>query len=186
MARPHIETTETSLNEWMALARHNKKLHEASAAYYKTFADTSMLAAVVLGSSGGILNIVLGAIDPLSFVLVNVAQIVLGSLGLISTAIITASKQLELEANTLHHLEHASKYSELHRTIRSELVLIRMNDSSFASKTDFLKTIQHELDRIEENAPAIPSHIELKLGAKCVSPLESPIASPGTSITNAP
>jgi len=109
-----METTENLLSEWMCLAKQNKKLHEASAAYYKKFADTSILTAIVLGSTGSILNIVLGSLDPFSSVLINVSQIMLGATGLISTAIIGASKQLELEANTLHHLEHASKYGELH------------------------------------------------------------------------
>ena len=164
-----METTENLLSEWMSLAKHNKKLHEESAAYYKKFADTSVLTAIVMGSTGSILNIVLGAVDPFSFVFVNVAQIALGCTGLIATGIITASKQLEFEKNTLHHIEHANKYGELHRTIRAELILFHMKDSSYASKTDFLKVIEHELDRIEENAPSIPDHIQRKLGPKCVS-----------------
>ncbi len=175
-----METTENLLSEWMALAKHNKKLHEASAVYYKKFAEISILSSIVLGSTGSILNIVLGALDPFSSVIVNVAQIALGASGLVATAIITASKQLELEANTLHHIEHASKYGELYRTIRAELVLIRMNDSSYLSKTDFLKHIEHELDRFELNAPTISDHIKRNLGPKCIA---SPNHSPTPSIT---
>ena len=85
----------------------------------------SILSSIVLvGTTGSILNIVLGALDPFSSFIVNVAQIAVGASGLVATAIITASKQLELEANTSHHIEHASKYGELCRTIRAELVLI--------------------------------------------------------------
>jgi hypothetical protein len=138
-----------------------------------------VICAIVLGSTGGILHIALGAIEPVSFVLVNVAQICLGAVGLISTGIITVSKQLELEANVIQHLENTVKYSELHRMIRSELVLLKMNDSSYASNTDFLKTCQNELNRIEESAPTIPSFIEKKLGSKYVA---SSTQSPGTSV----
>ena len=74
------------------MARHNKKPHEAAAKYYKICANTCMICAIVLRSTGGILNIALGAIEPVSFVLVNVAQICLGAVGLISTRIITVSK----------------------------------------------------------------------------------------------
>jgi hypothetical protein len=63
--------------------------------------------------------------------------------------------------------------------IRSEFVLLKMNDSSFASSTDFLETCQNELNRIEELAPAIPLLIEEKLGSKYVA---SPTQSPGTSV----
>ena len=114
-----METTEHLLSSWMALAKHNKKLHEASGIYYKKIADISILTAIVMGSTGSILNILLGAIDPFGSVLMNVAQIALGALGLVATAIVTASKQLDLEANTLHHIEHAQKYSELHRNIQA-------------------------------------------------------------------
>jgi len=51
-----------------------------------------------------------------------------------------------------------------------------MRDSAFANNTDFMKTIQHEIDRIEESAPNIPGFIEVKIGAKCTS---SPSQSPG-------
>jgi hypothetical protein len=138
-----------------------------------------MICAIVLGSTCGLLNIALGAIEPVSFVLVNVSQICLGALGLISTGIVTVSKQLELEANVIQHLEYTVKYSELHRMIRSELVLFKMNDSSYASTTNFLKTCQNELNRVEELAPSIPSFIEENLGSKCVA---SPTQSPGTSV----
>ncbi len=107
----------------MRLAKHSKKLHEESAAYYKKFADTGILTAIVMGSTGSILNIVLGSIDPFSFVLVNDAQIALGCTGSIATGIITASRQLEFEKNTIHRIEHASKYGKLHRNRRAELIL---------------------------------------------------------------
>jgi hypothetical protein len=104
------------------MARHNKRLHEATDVDCKKFVDISIMNAIVMGSTGLILNIILGAINPINFVLVNVAQFLLRTIGSIATAIVTASKQLELEANTLHHLEHASKCGQLHRTIPVELV----------------------------------------------------------------
>ena len=54
-----------------------------------------------------------------------------------------------------------------------------MNDSSYASNADFLKTCQNEMIRIDESAPSIPSFIEEKLGFKYVA---SPTQSLGTSI----
>ena len=41
-----------------------------------------------------------------------------------------------------------------------------MNDSAYASNTNFMKTIQHEIDRIEESAASIPGFIEAKIGSK--------------------
>ncbi len=77
------------------------------------------------------LNIVLGAIEPVHLIYVNPSQICLGLTGLGATVIMTLSKQLELDANAIHHGEYASKCSEqLHRLIRAELVLIHCQDSS--------------------------------------------------------
>ena len=170
---PRLETTENVLNAWMLLARRNKKLHQDSSAYFKRAAEGSMVTALVLGASSGLLNVVLGVLDPTTL-LINVAQIVLGMTGLSATIIVQVAKQLELDANTIHHNEAALKYGELHRMIRSELVLLRRNDSSYASAEDFLKQCQHELNRIEESAPAVPEHIGVK---SICSPTQSPDAS---------
>jgi hypothetical protein len=87
----------------------------------------------------------------------------------------TLSMQLELDAYAINHSESALRYSELHWQIRAELVLLRMNDSSYASSTDFLKTCVAELNRIEESAPAVPEHVSKRLGAKCTCyPAPSP------------
>ena len=51
------------------LTRRNKKLHDAAAKYYKILCVvTCMICEIVLGSTGGILDIALGGIEPVSFV----------------------------------------------------------------------------------------------------------------------
>ncbi len=55
-------TTELIINEWMLLARHNKKLYDVAAKHYKMRADTCMICVVISGSASGILNVALGAI----------------------------------------------------------------------------------------------------------------------------
>ena len=95
-----------------------------------------MVTALVLGASSGLLNGVLGVIDP-TMLLINVAQIALGMTGLNATIILKIAKQLELDVSTIHHNEAALKYGELHRMIRSELVWLRRGDSRYASAEDF-------------------------------------------------
>jgi hypothetical protein len=46
-----------------------------------------------------------------------------------ATAITAISKQLDLEAQGILHAEYNSKYSELHRQIRAEQMLLRMTDT---------------------------------------------------------
>ena len=167
--------TEALLTEWMMLARHNKRVHGDASTYYRKWADTSMIMSVITGTTSSILNIVLGVLDPVQLVVVNLSQILLGLTGLGATVIMTISKQLDLDALGILHAEYSSKYSELHRQIRAELMLLRMNDSSFAISTYFLKTCAAELNRIEESFLAIPEHIIKRVGAKCTcSPAQSP------------
>jgi hypothetical protein len=119
------ESHEMVLTEWMLMFRHNKRLHNEDSKYYKRYSGTSPLSAIILGSTVGILNIGLGAIEPSSILLINIAQICLGAVNLLaSTAIIPASKHLEYEKNTLEHIEHASTYSKIHISIRLKLVLL--------------------------------------------------------------
>ncbi len=66
------ETTESVLNAWMVLAYRNKKLDHDSSAYFKRAAEASMVTALVLGASSGLLNVVLGVLDPTTL-LINVA-----------------------------------------------------------------------------------------------------------------
>ena len=40
---------------------------------------------------------------------------------------------MDMEASTINHLEYALRYSEIHKQIRAEFVLLQMNDSSYAS-----------------------------------------------------
>ena len=87
----------------------------------------------------------------------------------------TLYKQLELDANAINNSEYALRYSKLHRQIRAELVLLRMNDSSHASSTEFFNTCVAELNRIEESAPGVSEHVSKRIGAKCTcSPAPSP------------
>jgi hypothetical protein len=139
------------------LARQNKRVHEAATTYYRKSADTSMIMNIIIGTTSSILNIVLGVIEPVHLVVVNLSQICLSLTGLGATVIMTISKQLDLDALGILHAEYSSKYSEMHQQIRADLVLLRINDSSYTSWSNFLKTCAAEMSCIEESAPAIPN-----------------------------
>ncbi len=79
------ESHESLLNEWMLTCRQNKRLHNEASKYYKRYADTSTLSAIILGSTSCILSIGIGVIEPISFVAVNIAKTFLRMVGLAST-----------------------------------------------------------------------------------------------------
>ena len=167
--RESIEIREPLLYKWRNVARDNKRLHEASRAYYKSLADTSIITAVVLGSTGSLLNILLGVIPNSTAMpssVVNVGQVVLGAAGLVSAGIVSIATQLGWTQKNQLHEEYTSRYSEVVRMINSEETLFRLNDSTYASRGDFIRHIQAELNRIEDHAPPVPASIQDMLKLK--------------------
>jgi len=51
------------LSEWACHARQSKRLHEAPASHFSGRSDTGLISVVVLGSTGGLINILLGAVS---------------------------------------------------------------------------------------------------------------------------
>ena len=166
------------LSEWGGHARQCKRLHEAAASHFSGRSDAGLVTAVVLGSAGGLINILLGAVSAEYGGVINGSQVALGCVSVASAAIMSVSKQLGWDSRAHTHAEYAGHYSELARLITSERALARLNDSTFASVGELIKKVQAELDRIEDGAPPIPGFIEKRLGAR-VPP--SPARSPGTS-----
>ena len=76
----------------MVLARHNKHVHANTPIYFRRWADVSMISSIVPGSISSLFNVVLGSIEPVHLVVVNLSQICLGITGLGATATMTLSK----------------------------------------------------------------------------------------------
>ncbi len=189
--RVSADVAEPLLSEWGRIARHNKSLHEAASAHFSGRSDFGLITAVVLGSAGGLINILIGAAGPElggAAAVVNISQVALGCASVLSAAIISAAKQLGWESKAHKHGEYACHYGELARLINSERTLAILNDSSFASVGDLIKKVQADLDKIEEGAPPIPGFIEKKLGEKTNGSLSASRMLPARASTeyNAP
>jgi hypothetical protein len=66
-----------------------------------------MISSIMLGSSSSLLNIVMGSIEPVHLVVVNLSQICLGIIGLGATIVMMLSKQMEMDASAINHSEYA-------------------------------------------------------------------------------
>ena len=177
LSSPRSDSPQTLLNEWMHFARRNKALHEAARAHYAGLSDAGLITAVVLGSAGRLINILLGPVSAEygAGVTLNIFQIALGFISVVSAAIISAAKQLRWETLAHQHDETAMHFAELARMINSERTLARIADSGFASIGDLIKKVQAELDRFEESAPAVPGFLEAKLGPPAPSSCHSDV-----------
>ncbi len=131
-----------------------------------------------MGSAGGLINILLGAVSAEYGGVINGSQVALGCVSVAYAAIMSVSNQLGWDSRAHMHAEYAGHCSELARLIISERALARLNNLTFTSVGELIKTVQVELDRIEDGAPPIPILIEKKLDARVPS---SPARSPGTS-----
>jgi hypothetical protein len=129
-------------------------------------ADPTRASLVVLGSAGGLIHILLGAINAKYGGVINGNQVALGCVSVASTTIMSVSKQLGWDSRAHTHADYAGHYSELARLITSERALARLIDSTFASIGGLIKKAQVELDCIEDGAPPIPDFIEKRLGAR--------------------
>jgi hypothetical protein len=158
------------LNEWMLFARQNKLIHDAARQHYSCLSNAGLITAVILGSAGGLVNILLGTVTASSGAVINVSQVALGFVSILSAAIVSIVKQLGWEQLSHTHTEYAAHYGELDRLIGAERTIARISDSAFASVGDLIKRVQEELDRFEEGAPTIPAFIENRLGKCRLSP----------------
>ena len=159
-SRESIEIEDPLLRKWRNIARVNKKLHEGARGYFKNLADLSVISAVLLGSTGGLINIMLGILDESRFGLaVDVGQIVLGATSLVSAGIISCSKQLGWETKHQLHEEYSARYNEVVRMINTECALVRIESPTFASMADFIKEVHNEITRIEDHAPPVPGFL---------------------------
>ncbi len=160
-------------------SRQCKRLvHEAAASHFSGRSDAGLVTAVVLGSAGGLINILLGAVSAEYGGIINGSQAALCCVSVASAATMSVSKQLGWDSRTHMHAEYAGHYSELAQLITSERALARLNGSTFASVGELINKVQSELDRLEDGAPPIPGFIEKRLGARAPP---SPARSPGTS-----
>ena len=148
----------------MHLAKDSKTMHEEAAIFLKNVVDTYLLTNIILSTAGGGLNNILGSVYLLAFVF---AQVELGVVVLISTAIITISKQSTLEELVIKHQEYSARFDDLNRVIQAELVLLRMDDGSYASRKDFLKIIENELSKIQDATPSPLGFIAKRFEKPC-------------------
>ena len=164
--RDSLEISHPLLLKWRSVAKKNKRLHEAARAHFKRLADIGALSAIALASVGGFVNILLGVADVEYVNTVNIAQVVIGVTGLASAGVVSASKQLAWETKHERHESYVAMYGEVVRMINSEETLVKLNDSSYSSRGEFIKAVKAELDRIEDHSPPIPGFLETKLGMK--------------------
>lgn len=160
---------EPLLGKWRGVAAKNRLLHDAARAHFKGLADMSAVAAVTLGSFGGVANVLLGVSELPSASAarsLNLSQVVLGVTGVASAAIIATSKQLGWEQKHQRHEESAARYGDAVRMINSEATLARLNNSAYASRGEFIKVMKGVMDSIENLAPPIPGFVEARLGKK--------------------
>ena len=82
------------LSEWAAHARKSNRLHEAAASHFSGRSDIGLITAVVIGSTGGLINILLGAVSAECGGVINGSQVALKCVSVASAAIMSVSKQI--------------------------------------------------------------------------------------------
>eukprot|EP00873_Tetraselmis_striata_P009284 jgi/Tetstr1/429548/TSEL_019452.t1 len=155
-----VYNDETLLLHFRDTCRWQKRLHEVAHQRFQRLSDWSAAAVVGITTSAGIFTVILPLVQPNS----DVIPIVTGSISILGGALSALSRSFNLEVKSEQHNNYSAEYAEIARAINTERVLSEIGHGTYVSKSDFIKTVQHRLNRLDDGAPSIPVWVQTKVG----------------------
>jgi hypothetical protein len=155
-----IYDDETLLSHFRDTCRWQKRLHDAAHHRYQNLSDCSAAAVVGLTTAAGIFTVILPLMRPES----DVIPIVTGSVSILGGALGALTRSLNLEVRSSQHNNYSAEYAEIARAINTERVLSEGGHGTYVSKSDFIKTVQHRMNRLDDGAPSIPTWVQRSVG----------------------
>eukprot|EP00873_Tetraselmis_striata_P037395 jgi/Tetstr1/457659/TSEL_004240.t1 len=102
---------------------------------YRNLSDCSAAAVVGLTTVAGIFTVILPLLRPES----DVIPIVTGSVSILGGALGALARSLNLEVKSSQH-------------------------NNYSAESDFIKTVQHRMNRLDDGAPSIPTWVQKSVG----------------------
>eukprot|EP00873_Tetraselmis_striata_P009953 jgi/Tetstr1/430217/TSEL_020046.t1 len=112
-----------------------KRLHDVAHHRYRNLSDCSAAAVVGLTTVAGIFTVILPLLRPES----DVIPIVTGSVSILGGALGALARSLNLEVKSSQH-------------------------NNYSAESDFIKTVQHRMNRLDDGAPSIPTWVQKSVG----------------------
>lgn len=176
------------LSDWVEKANDCSWMHDQSRRYYKGINYAYTISIILSSTIAGTANLVSAALsstvdddadaaDAASVGGANAAgtatgdalhylQYAIAFLGLGSAAASAIHRFIRTSELQEAHSIFASQFEKLAREIRVETLLSDTTTKTYSDIGVLLKEIQEDFDRLSEQAPAFPSHIERRLERK--------------------
>jgi hypothetical protein len=142
------------LQEWLEFCETNSILHAMNSSYLKKCSNIISIIAILLSTLSGSSNIATSN-ENASAKETRIMSLLFGSVSLVSGALITVQKYLNLSDLQTSHSFYANQYTKLKNEINMQLFIYECDSKTFVNLTEFCKVMKHSLDSIIDRAPSV-------------------------------
>jgi hypothetical protein len=159
---------EVVLKQWAEIATSFRWLHHQAHIRFSKASFWVTLPVIILSSVTGTMNFAQSSFPP---EYVDYVPLFIGTLNLVAGAMTTVQSYLRLSELAEGHRVASQMFGKLSRNIRVELML-PMTERTMDGD-DYIAMCRSELDRLTEQSPDIPKHIEQKFMKKFADLLQT-------------
>ena len=125
-----------------------------NSSYLKKCSNLISIIAILLSTLSGASNIATSN-ENASAKETRIMSLLFGSISLVSGALITVQKYLNLSDLQTSHSFYANQYTKLKNEINMQLFIYECDSKTFVNLTEFCKVMKHSLDSIIDRAPSV-------------------------------
>lgn len=152
------------LEEWRIYCDAHSRMHTSALSYYKFANRVIMISSILMSSISSALSLTMvSSNDSCTTSTFTSTLIVLNSIGVVSSALLTIHRFLNLdELQHLHDL-YSDSHLTLAKDIQMNMVLQQGEKPIFHSIEEMTKNVKSRLDTLIDKAPAIPGFVVNKV-----------------------
>jgi hypothetical protein len=148
------------LDEWRVYCETNGKMHIAACAFYRILNNCIIITSILLSSIASILSLSIISQDNNKLSNDITLLLIFNSINILSTAIITIHRLLNFQESQHLHDIYSDMFVCTAKDIQMHMILCNSESSVFASKSELIKQIKHDLDILIDKSPIVPSYIQ--------------------------
>lgn len=148
------------LEEWRVYCETNGKMHIAACAFYRILNNCIIITSILLSSIASILSLSIISQDNNKLSNDITLLLIFNSINILSTAIITIHRLLNFQESQHLHDIYSDMFVCTGKDIQMHMILCNSESSVFASKSELIKQIKHDLDILIDKSPNVPSYIQ--------------------------
>lgn len=143
------------LQDWYKFCQDQAILHDMCRSYFKSYGNNTSISAILLSTIGGASSIATNSITAK----IQWLPILFGGIGVLSGALMSINRFLNLPELQRAHNFYSDEYSKLKNEIHMQLHIHKGYNKTYTNLTEFCKKCKHTLDSLIDRSPPIRSHI---------------------------